>query len=229
MNSIMQRFALIVAGGLGRRMGAGIPKQFLDLAGRPVLMHSIEKFWLFDKTIRIILVIPKDHFEFWQDLQKAHSFIIPHIIVSGGLTRFHSVKNGLKEVGDDGVVAIHDGVRPLVSSDTLKRCFETAENFGNAVPVTDFSESVRIVNEQGSMPIDRSLLRIVQTPQVFSVKLIRNAYLREYSSEFTDDASLLEKTGVRIHLVEGNRENIKITDPGDLELATTLFHTFKDR
>ena len=161
---------------------------------------------------------------YWEDLQKKHSFSIPCTVVKGGSARFFSVKSGLEKIEDNSLVAIHDGVRPLVSTDTIKRCFDAAQKFGNAVPVISPADSVRMITEQGNMPVNRQYLRIIQTPQVFDSKLIKKAYLQDYSPEFTDDASLLEKTGEAIHLVEGNRENLKITNPGDLAVAEALFN-----
>jgi 2-C-methyl-D-erythritol 4-phosphate cytidylyltransferase len=221
----MNLFALIVAGGTGTRMGTEIPKQFLELAGKPILMHTIEKFWAFSKSIRIIIVLPENQFGLWEELEKKYSFSVPHTIVPGGSSRFVSVKNGLQEVEDNGLVAIHDGVRPLVSIDTIKRCFSDAEKFGNSIPVINPSDSLRMITEQGNMPVNRHYLRIIQTPQVFDSKLIKKAYIQDFSPDFTDDATLLEKTGESIHLVEGNRENIKITNPEDLVIAEALFHT----
>jgi len=220
----MNRYALIVAGGSGKRMGTEIPKQFLELAGKPVLMRTIERFSAFDPSIRIILVLPEDQPGYWEELKKKYSFSVLHMVVAGGPTRFDSVKNGLEKIDEKGLVAIHDGVRPLVSTDTIKRCFEAAQKFGNAVPVISPADSVRMITEQGNMPVNRQYLRIIQTPQVFDSRLIKKAYLQEYSPDFTDDATILEKTGETIHLVEGNRENLKITNPGDIEIAETLFH-----
>ena len=221
----MNLYALIVAGGSGKRMGTEIPKQFLELSGKPVLIRTIEKFWLFDASIKIITVLPEDQLEYWEELQKKHSFSIPCIVVKGGPARFFSVKNGLEKIEDNSLVAIHDGVRPLVSIDTIKRSFEAAQKFGNAVPVISPADSVRMITEKGNIPVNRQFLRIIQTPQVFDSKLIKKAYLQDYNPEFTDDASLLEKTGEAIHLVEGNRENLKITNPGDLAVAEALYNT----
>jgi len=219
----MNRYALIVAGGSGKRMGTEIPKQFLELSGRPVLMRTIERFQAFDKSIRIILVIPGEQSGYWEELRKTFSFPVPHTVVSGGPTRFDSVRNGLEKIGEKCLVAIHDGVRPNVSSGTIKRCFDAAEKFGNAVPVILPADSVRIITEQGNLPVNRQYLRIIQTPQVFDSELIKKAYLQEYNPDFTDDATLLEKTGETIHLVDGNRENLKITNRGDIEIAEALF------
>lgn len=218
----MNRYALIVAGGSGTRMGNEIPKQFLELAGKPVLMRTIERFRAFDITMPIIVVIPVNQFACWESLKKKYTFSIPHIIVAGGPTRFHSVKNGLEITEESSLTAIHDGVRPLVSTQTIKRCFDVAEKYGNAVPVITPPDSVRMVTKQGNISLNRQYLKIVQTPQVFDTGMIRKAYIQDYSPDFTDDAIVLEKTGETIHLVEGNRENLKITNPEDLVLAETL-------
>jgi len=220
----MNLYAIIVAGGAGTRMGTDIPKQFLELAGKPVLMHSIERFRSFDKLIKIIVVIPGNQFDLWEKLKEKYSFSVPHTLVKGGSSRFFSVRNGLHEVEDSSIVAIHDGVRPLVSTDTIKRCFKAAEESGNAIPVISPSDSVRMITDQGSRSVNRQCLRIIQTPQVFKASLIKKAYLQDFSPDFTDDAMLLEKTGETINLVEGNRENIKITNPEDLVIAAALFN-----
>ena len=221
----MDLYAVIVAGGSGKRMGADIPKQFLELSGRPVLMHTIERFKSFNHSIEIITVLPENQLRFWIDLQKKHSFTVPHTLVKGGSNRFFSVRNGLKFVNIPGLVAIHDGVRPFVSIDTIKRCFDTAEKLGNAIPAISPTESLRILNEQGSLPVNRLYVKQIQTPQVFNAALIKKAYLQEYSPEFSDDATVLEKTGEKINLIEGNRENIKITNPEDLIISVALLQS----
>lgn len=218
----MDLYVVIVAGGSGKRMGAEIPKQFLELAGRPVLMHTIERFKAFNDSIEIITVLPENQLRFWTDIQKKHSFTVLHTLVKGGSNRFLSVRNGLKFVNAPGLVAIHDGVRPFVSIDTIKRCFEAAEKLGNAIPTISPNESLRIINDQGSIPVNRFHVKQIQTPQVFNAALIKNAYLQGYSPEFTDDATVLEKTGEKINLIEGNRENIKITTPEDLLISAAL-------
>jgi 2-C-methyl-D-erythritol 4-phosphate cytidylyltransferase len=218
----MKLYAVIVAGGSGKRMGSEIPKQYLELAGKPVLMYTIERFKAYDESIEIITVLPENQLRFWADLQKKYSFDIPHTIVKGGRTRFFSVRNGLKFVDIPGLVAIHDGVRPFVSSETMKRCFDMAEMHGNAIPVIPPSDSLRVVTKKGSKPLNRLNVRIVQTPQVFSADVIKKAYRQDYLPEFTDDATVVEKAGVKINLVEGNRENIKITTPEDLLISSAL-------
>jgi 2-C-methyl-D-erythritol 4-phosphate cytidylyltransferase len=218
----MELYVVIVAGGSGKRMGAEIPKQFLELAGRPVLMHTIERFKTFNEAIEIITVLPENQLRHWVELQKKYSFTVPQTLVKGGSHRFFSVRNGLKFVNAPGLVAIHDGVRPFVTLDTIIRCFETAERLGNAVPVISPTESLRILTEQGSTPVNRLHVKQIQTPQVFSAALIKKAYMQEYRLEFTDDATVLENSGEKINLVEGNRENIKITNPEDLLISTAL-------
>jgi 2-C-methyl-D-erythritol 4-phosphate cytidylyltransferase len=222
----MDLYVVIVAGGSGKRMGAEIPKQFLELAGRPVLMHTIERFKSFNDAIEIITVLPENQLRFWIDLQKKHSFSILHTLVKGGSNRFFSVRNGLKFVNSPGLVAIHDGVRPFVSIDTIIRCFDTAEKLGNAIPAISPTESLRLLTDQGSLPLNRFSVKQIQTPQVFSTGLIKNAYKQDYSQDFTDDATVLEKTGEKINLIEGNRENIKITNPEDLLISAALLATF---
>ena len=219
----MDLFVVIVAGGSGKRMGMNTPKQFLELAGRPVLMHTIERFREFNDSIEIITVLPENQLRFWTDLQKKYSFDIPHTLVKGGSKRFFSVRHGLEFVNSPGLVAIHDGVRPLVRLETIKRCFETAEKYGNAIPVISPGDSLRMETENGNSPVDRIHIKQVQTPQVFDVAKIKKAYLQDFDPSFTDDASVLEKTGEKIRMVEGNRENIKITNPEDLFIAQTLF------
>jgi 2-C-methyl-D-erythritol 4-phosphate cytidylyltransferase len=218
----MKLYAVIVAGGSGKRMGAEIPKQYLELDGKPVLMHTLERFKAFDESIEIITVLPENQLRFWDELQKKYSFDIPHTLVKGGKARFFSVRSGLQFVDSPGLVAIHDGVRPFVSVETIKRCFEVAGQLGNAIPVVPPSDTLRMIDENGSVPLNRLMVRQVQTPQVFNAELIRNAYRQEYLPEFTDDATVLEKTGVKINLVEGNRENIKITNPEDLIISAAI-------
>lgn len=218
----MDLYVVIVAGGTGKRMGVDTPKQYLELAGKPVLMHTIERFMEFSSSIEIITVLPENQLRYWRDLQKKYSFEVPQTIVKGGAHRYISVKHGLEFVGTPGLVAIHDGVRPLVKLDTIKRCFEAAEKYGNAIPVISPADSLRLETSKGNKWINRNEVKMVQTPQVFDAALIKKAYKQEYITSFTDDATVLEKTGVKIHMVEGNRENIKITNPEDLFIAQTL-------
>jgi 2-C-methyl-D-erythritol 4-phosphate cytidylyltransferase len=215
----MKKFALVVAGGSGKRMKGTMPKQFLELNDQPVLMHTFECFINYDPEIEFILVLPGRQMEFWKDLCEKHHFQIKHKLAFGGMTRFQSVKNGLELVSEEGIVFIHDGVRPLVSKQTIQNCFETALAMGNALPVVQVTESVRIVDSEKNRQVDRTKYFLVQTPQTFQSTLIKKAYNQAYDDDFTDDASVLEKFGQKIKLVEGNRENIKITWPEDLTIA----------
>jgi 2-C-methyl-D-erythritol 4-phosphate cytidylyltransferase len=217
------RIALIVAGGKGERMNAKIPKQFLEIQGKPILMHTIETFNRFDKNIQIILVLPKLHIEIWNSLCKKHAFTIPHQISQGGITRFHSVKSGLEMVNTPSLVAVHDGVRPLVSTETLTRCFDAAEKLDAVIPVIDSIDSIRKLTNDGSVSVSRSDYKLVQTPQVFDAGLLKKAYEQEFSELFTDDASVVEAFGRKIFLVEGNKENIKITTEFDLRMVEFFY------
>jgi len=218
----MKKFIIIVAGGTGRRMGSEIPKQFLELCGKPVLMHTLQVFYDFDAQSNLILVLPDSQQNFWAGLCLKHDFRVPHQIVSGGETRFHSVRNGLSRIEDEGIVFIHDGVRPLVSRETLVKCFETAQKSGNAIPVQPVNESLRKSEGDLNFAVDRSLYFSVQTPQTFRSKQILEAFKQDFDPAFTDDASVAEKAGFTIQMVEGNRENIKITTPTDLIIAEAL-------
>ncbi len=205
-------------------MKTGVPKQFLLLKGKPVLMHTLEVFQRYDADIEIIVTLPSSEFDQWDQLCRKHTFSIKHQIVNGGNERFHSVKNALKKIKEAGLIAVHDGVRPLVSISTISRCFEIAEISGNAIPVMTLSESIRQIEGNGSRTVDRSQFRLVQTPQVFQSELLLEAYRRPYLAEFTDDASVIEKAGYVIHMVEGNIENLKITTPIDLSIAEALMN-----
>ena len=218
----MKKFALIVAGGSGSRMNESVPKQFLELQDRPVLMHTFDVFNNYDSQIEFVLVLPQNQVEYWRELCKKYNFLINHKLAFGGKTRFHSVKNGLDLIEEEGIVFIHDGVRPLVSVQTIQNCFETAVEKGNALPVVSVAESVRFVDETGNSSVDRSKYFLVQTPQTFNLGLIQKAYQQNFSDKFSDDASVLESFGETINLVEGNRENIKITYPEDLIIAKSF-------
>lgn len=215
----MINYAVIVAGGSGTRMGSEIPKQFLCVDGLPVLMRTLSIFHQFDKDLKLVLVLPENQIEYWEDLCDKHQFLLEHQITAGGNTRFESVKNGLKLVNEPALIGVHDGVRPFVSPDSLRRCYHHAKVLGNAIPVLDAFESVRQVNNATSKALDRSTIKLVQTPQVFHSAILMQAYCQDYSPFFTDDASVVEAYGKTIHLVAGNRENIKITTPFDLVLA----------
>ena len=218
----MNKTAIIVAGGKGERMNADIPKQFLEIKGKPILIYTLEAFMNFDASLQLILVLPAAQFELWETLCKKHALNIPHQIVAGGQSRFQSVKNGLDAVKVPAIVAIHDGVRPLVSKETISRCFDAAAKFGAAIPTMDSIESIRFVDASGSKSVDRNAYKMVQTPQVFDAELLKKAYEQEFSVLFTDDASVVEAMGATVHLVDGNRENIKITTEFDLIVAERL-------
>ena len=219
---ISKRIAIIVAGGSGTRMGADVPKQFLCLKGEPILMHTLRVFCK-PNIDEIILVLPELQIDAWRELCIKHHFTISHTIVKGGETRFQSVSNGLAMVSDlDALVAIHDGVRPLVSDEVVERCFQEAERLGNAIPVIKPVETVRMTDEKGSYPFDREKVLLVQTPQVFRAPIIKRCYQATWQPSFTDDASVAEFSGETIRLVEGNRENIKITSKADLMIAEVL-------
>ena len=213
---------IIVAGGKGLRMGVDLPKQFIPVGGKPILMHTIEAFYDFDPHINIILVLPGSYQVYWSELCCEYGFSIPYTIASGGDTRFHSVKNGLKFV-IEGVVAVHDGARPFVSKDLIKRCFKNAKTLKAIIPVINSTDSLReVTGENKSRIIDRSKIRLVQTPQVFDVETLKAAYKTDYKESFTDDASVVENTGIDVHLVEGEITNIKITTPLDLKIAELI-------
>jgi 2-C-methyl-D-erythritol 4-phosphate cytidylyltransferase len=218
----VKKIALIVAGGTGTRMKASIPKQFLLIGGYPVLMHTVSTFHRYDKNMRIIIVLPENQIDEWKKLCSEYPFAIEHEIGLGGETRFHSVKKNLKGISDRALVAIHDGVRPLVSVQTIMRCFDAAEEFGNAIPCVEIPETLRRIHNQGNQWVDRTRYRLIQTPQVFLGSIIKEAYLQEYKPQFTDDAGVVESLGHSIHLVEGNPENIKITIEKDLIMAASL-------
>ena len=236
----MKKYVIIVAGGKGLRMGSELPKQFLPIGNKPVLMHTLEVFRKYDENLQIILVLPKEQQDFWQQLCEEHHFSVEHTVANGGETRFHSVKNGLDEVQTPGLVGVHDGVRPFVSVEVIQRCYQLAEKQKAVIPVIDVVETLRhltdggkgsdLKNEAGSATesevksetVNRNDYKLVQTPQVFDVALLKQAYAQEFTPFFTDDASVVEAMGVPVYLAEGNRENIKITTPFDLKVGSVL-------
>lgn len=221
----MKYYAIIVAGGKGNRMKQDVPKQFIELNGKPVLMHTLEAFHKCVLNPEIILVLNVQQHSFWAALCKAHSFVIPHVIVEGGEERFNSVKNGLKLITEDAIVAIHDAVRPLVSTELILASYQMAEEKGNAIAAIQPVDSVRIKKEgSDSVPLNRDELYLIQTPQTFSSRQLNQAYLQGYSKEFTDDASVVEKAGFSINIIPGERNNIKITYLQDLAMATFLLN-----
>lgn len=218
----MKKYIIIVAGGNGSRMNSTVPKQFMELNGKPVLMHSIERFVAAFPEITIIVVLASSLNDEWRSLCEKFKFRIPHQLTDGGETRYYSVKNGLELVPGHACVGIHDAARPLVSKQTILKAFETAETNGNATPVIPMYDSIRFLKGKENCAVDRSHYVIVQTPQCFHADLIKKAFEKAYKPEFTDDASVLEAFGEKINLVEGDRENIKITTTQDLILAEAL-------
>ncbi len=217
----MTDYIIIVAGGKGLRMGSDIPKQFLPIGGKPVLMRTIERFHHFSEALQIILVLPKAQQAYWHGLCEQYQFDVPYLLANGGETRFHSVQHGLALIPDDaqGVVGVHDGVRPFPAIDVIRRCYDTARTAKAVIPVTPVVETLRHITE-GTKP--RGDYRLVQTPQTFDIQLLKAANRQPFSEAFTDDASVVESYGHAITMVEGNRENIKITTPFDLAIAETL-------
>lgn len=216
------RSVIIVAGGKGLRMGSDLPKQFIPVAGKPVLMRTIEAFHSYDSNIDIILVLPYSHHVYWKELCANYHFGIPHTIAMGGETRFHSVKNGLGLI-NGGIVAIQDGVRPFASKEMIARCFDAAKRYHAVIPVIDSTDSLReMIGGTKSRIIDRSGIRLVQTPQVFHTDILKKAYETEFKDTFTDDASVVEAMGIDVHLVKGEVTNIKITTPLDLKIGELI-------
>lgn len=203
-------------------MHSETPKQFLNVSGIPILMHTIKKFHDFSNELKVILVLPAPFIDFWKSLCKRYEFQIEHRVIEGGDSRFFSVKNGLKAVKENSLVAIHDGVRPLVSHETIHRVFKVAGEEGSAIPVVKVNESIRQLEPDGSKPVNRKYYRLIQTPQCFQSHIIKEAYEQEYQSDYTDDATVLEAMNIKIHLVDGNFENIKITRPVDLKIAAAF-------
>ena len=219
-----EEFVIIVAGGKGLRMGSDIPKQFLPIGGKPVLMRTIERFREYSPTLQIILVLPKAQQDYWQQLCKEYDFKVEYLLADGGETRFHSVQHGLALIPDDaeGVVGVHDGVRPFPSIEVIRNCYETARTAKAVIPVIPVVETVRQLEGATSFTVPRDDYRLVQTPQCFDTQLLKAANRQPYNDGFTDDASVVEAYGFDITLVEGNRENIKITTPYDLKIAEVL-------
>ena len=217
-------YVIIVAGGKGLRMGSDIPKQFLPIGGKPVLMRTIERFREYAADLQIILVLPEAQQAYWQELCGKYDFKVKYQLANGGQTRFHSVQNGLALVPDDeeGVVGVHDGVRPFPSIEVIKNCYETARTAKAVIPVIPVVETVRHLEGDSSVTVPRGDYRLVQTPQTFDIQLLKAANRQPYNDGFTDDASVVESYGHAITLVEGNRENIKITTPYDLKIAEVL-------
>ena len=217
-------YVIIVAGGKGLRMGSDIPKQFLPIGGKPVLMRTLERFRAYDTDLKIILVLPEAQQDYWRRLCEQYHFDVKYELANGGQTRFHSVQNGLALIPDDaeGVVGVHDGVRPFPSIDVIRNCYTTARTAKAVIPVIPVVETVRQLENESSVTVPRDKYRLVQTPQTFDIQLLKAANLQPYNDGFTDDASVVESYGHDITLVEGNRENIKITTPYDMKIAEVL-------
>ena len=216
----MRKYAVVVAGGSGTRMQSSLPKQFIELLGTPILMHTLKAFDFDD--IELILVLPQDQINHWKQLCIEHQFKVLHKVVEGGETRFHSVQNGLNAIEGEGIVAIHDGVRPLITKDIINACYRLAAEKGNAIVSVPLKDSIREYTSAHNRTVDRKNYRLIQTPQTFQVKLIKEAFTNGYKDTFTDDASVLEAMGSTIHLIEGDYRNIKITTPEDLKVAKTF-------
>ena len=220
----MDTYVIVLAGGIGTRMESVIPKQFIPIAGKPVIMHTIQRFRDFDPKMEIILTLPDAHISLWKDLCSEFNFGVEHQIVRGGSERFFSVKNALDRIPDEAIVLIHDGVRPLVSDKTIDRVRERVIEKGNAIPYIANPDSLRMLDGNSSISVDRSKFVRIQTPQGFRAKNIKDAYQKDFQKTFTDDASVLESNGERIELVLGNNRNIKITQPIDLVIVESLMN-----
>lgn len=217
--STANKYAVIVAGGIGTRMGSDMPKQFLLLAGKPLLMHAISAFHQAGPDIRIVVVLPIEWIEKWRGLCQEYRFTETHSLIGGGETRFHSVRNGLNALEGPGLVAVHDGARPLIRPETILRLFDEAGLHSSAIPVVSPSDSLRWQDESGNRVIDRNFVKVIQTPQVFDLHKLKAAYVHEYENSFTDDATVWEKSGHAVHLTEGQTDNIKVTTADDLIFA----------
>lgn len=217
--SAIKYYAIIVGGGSGSRMQSDIPKQFLPLKGRPVLMHTIDAFHSSSLNPEIIVVLNVDYHKYWENLCKEHNYSIPHQLVRGGLKRFHSVQNGLKKIKGNAIVAIHDAVRPLINPKFIDSAFRQAEVIGTAIAAVGSRDSVRQRNQSGTVSLNREDIYLIQTPQVFKSNILRKAYKQDYRNEFTDDATVVDRSGVEINLIEGDIRNIKITFPEDILIA----------
>lgn len=219
---------IIVAGGSGTRMGADLPKQFIELDGKPILMHTLDALYEVDSEMQLILVLPESQMEYWEELCRKHHWTVPHLLANGGATRFLSVKSGLEKASGE-LVGVHDGVRPFVTTDMLDRCFETAAAKRASVPVVPIVQSLRVVSVNGNSAVNRDEFRAVQTPQCFQTSVLKDAFAKTQKTDYSDDATVVELSGVPITLVEGDEENIKVTTPFDLQLARLIIERRKSR
>jgi 2-C-methyl-D-erythritol 4-phosphate cytidylyltransferase len=224
----MKKYAVIVAGGKGVRMGSAVPKQFLPLNGQPILYHTIKAFVDAYNDMQLVLVLPQDQLSYAQMVLQSFPERIDITIVAGGETRYHSVQNGLKVVEQDSIVFVHDGVRPLVTKDLIQRCYSQAADKGSAIPAIPVADSMRVLEDEDSRPIDREQMRIIQTPQTFRAEVILPAFAQEYQAAFTDEATVVEAYGDTVHLVDGERSNIKVTTPEDMIVAAALLKARED-
>ncbi len=223
------KYVIIMAAGSGTRMGADMPKQFIELCGKAVLQRTIEVFIEACPGIKVVTVLPEDHIAYWKSYCLKHNFTCPQILAKGGITRFHSVRNALEKVPAGALVAVHDGVRPLLSSALVREMFEKAESVDGLIPVVPCVDTMRVLHRSGDMlesvpgaTADRSILYGVQTPQIFQSEILKEAYSQAYDTSFTDDASVVEKYGKNLSFVIGERFNIKLTTPDDLKIARAL-------
>ena len=224
----MRKSVIIVAGGSGSRMGSKLPKQFILLENRPILMWTISCFIRYDFTIPVVVVLPESQIDYWKELCTKYAFNHSHRVVIGGETRFHSVKNGLDALEETDLIAIHDGVRPFVSQVTIENCFNQAAKTGAAIPVLPVNETLRTGTMEQSRTVDRTIFYTVQTPQVFQTSLLKEAYTQTWDAVFTDDASVVENRGFPVIMVPGNRDNIKVTHSEDLLIARAYLKKKKD-
>ena len=218
----MNKAVIIVAGGIGKRMNYALPKQFIELKGKPILFYTIEQFYTYHPEIKIVLVLPEPYFVLWKELLTQYSFAISHRLVAGGHTRYHSVKNGLSAIDNVQLIAIHDGVRPFITPKFIAQLFDDAQEFGSSVPVVAVSETVRKITPVENEVLNRNNIFLVQTPQVFKAEWLKKAYEQPYNESITDDAMLVQMANFPLHFSEGLKYNIKITTPEDLELAEKL-------
>lgn len=225
----MKKYAIIVAGGTGTRMQAEVPKQFMMLSGKPVILYSVEAFRAYDPLIQIILVMHPDYMDIWNTISFEFKITISVLLVKGGKTRFESVSNGLKLLNGKGLVAIHDAARPVIYPDFISELFSTAETYGSAIPAVPINDTIRVIEGDASRQFDRTFLRAIQTPQVFRTLEIQRAYKQPYQDSFTDDGSVMEAAGFNINLAEGLQENIKITHNQDIALAEVLLKSIKTK
>lgn len=217
---------IITAGGIGKRMGSEIPKQFIEICGKPILLHTLELFYHFDSSMELFITLPEDWKSYWNEILDKHNCTIPHQVITGGEERYHSIQNALQFCSGK-YISVHDGVRPLVSGSTLKKCFEALENYAAVVPVLNVKESIRQIENGTSHAVNRNEFKLIHTPQCFHASVLKDAYLQTFHERITDDASLVEANGVEIHLVESNEENIKITTPNDLKIAELFIQEFQ--